>query len=72
MDDRTMYIFIELIALINLLRGKIVPPPPKKKHNETPTPLVKAFWILRIYPKYSDTVTVQTQSHPLFSEKTPI
>ena len=31
MDDRTMYMCMEIIALINLLRGKIAPPPPSKK-----------------------------------------
>ena len=40
MDDRTMYMFMEIIDLINLLRGKIVPPPSKKKkqNNDTPAP----------------------------------
>ena len=40
MDDRTMYMCMEIIALINLLRGKIVPPPQKKtkKNNDTPAP----------------------------------
>ena len=33
MDDRTMYMCMEIIALINLLRGKIVPPPPLQKNN---------------------------------------
>ena len=45
MDDRTMYMCMEIIALINLLQGKIVPPKKKnkkkkkkKKNNDTPAP----------------------------------
>ena len=42
MDDRTMYMCMEIIALINLLQGKNSPPPPppqkkKKKKNNTKT-----------------------------------
>ena len=69
MDDRTMYMCLEIIALIVLLRGKIAPPPPpppQKKKKDTPAPsLVNAFWIL----PYSDTINART---PFFSEKTPI
>ena len=48
MDDHTMYMCMEIIALINLLWGKTAPPPPKKKKKkDTPAPsLVNAFWIL--------------------------
>ena len=60
MDDRTMYMCMEIIALINLLQGKIVhtppPPPPQKKKNDTPAPSG--------HYKCSDTL--------FFSEKTPI
>ena len=43
MDDRTMYMCMEIIALINLLRGKKSPPPPptkkkQKKNNDIPAP----------------------------------
>ena len=41
MDDRTMYMCMEIIALINLLRGKIVPPPPPPpppKKSDRPAP----------------------------------
>ena len=42
MDDGTMYMFMEIIALINLPRGKKVPPPPppqkNQKNNDTPAP----------------------------------
>ena len=62
MDDRTIYMFMEITALINLLRGKIVPPPPqkkkkKKKNNDTPAPPlnITAF-----------TLNIRTRSHPLF------
>ena len=34
MDSRTMYMCMEIIALINLLRGKIAPPLPKKKKKK--------------------------------------
>ena len=37
MDDRTMYMCMEIIALINLLRGKVVPPPPKKSDRPAPS-----------------------------------
>ena len=56
MDDRTMYMCTEIIALVNPFRVKTVHPPPppppkkkkkKKKNNDTPAPsLVKdTFWI---------------------------
>ena len=75
MDDRTMYMFMEIIALINLLRGKIVPssppshPPPPKKKNNTSVPSLEIT---------SFTLNIQTPrmfGHGLtlfFSEKTPI
>ena len=34
MYDRTMYICMEIIALINLLRGKLSPLPPKKEKKK--------------------------------------
>ena len=57
MDDRTMYMCTEIIALINPLRGKTVHPPPpppqkkRKKNNDTLAPsLVNAFWTLPYLP----------------------
>ena len=39
MDDSTMYMCMEIIALIHLLRGKIVHPQKKpQKNNDTPAP----------------------------------
>ena len=70
MDDRTMYMFMEIIALINLLRGKIVPPPPTtKKNNDTSVPSLE----ITSFTQNIQTPRMFGHGHTLFfSEKTPI
>ena len=71
MDDHTMYMCMEIIALINLLRGEIVHPTPQKK--------LKKQWYTCSFSKHILDITVFTLndghrkcSVPFFSEKTPI
>ena len=56
MDHRTMYMFMEIIALINLLRGKIVPPPPPKKEKKKK----KKQWYTNSFSKRILDITVFT------------
>ena len=75
MDDPTMYMCMEIIALLNLLWGKIAPPPPPPKQTTKKQWNTCSFFSKRILDITVFTLNIRHRKCSdtlFFSKKTPI